>query len=118
MIRVYIGQADFILGNVGISIVNHYDGSTGAGRIYRPGEMGGSWEEFDPLATAAIEPSFKLPGEVGRALLDALARHYEGAEDTRRLRADYDAALRRADDKDKLIADVLRSLTGQAGGPR
>jgi hypothetical protein len=109
-IQVYIGREDFLDGGLAVAIVNHFEGTQGPGLIFRPGEHGG-WEEFNPQdALDPVAPSFKLPFDAGRALLDALAHHYQGHEDTRRLRADYDAALRRSDEKDKLIADVLRAV--------
>lgn len=116
-IKVYIGREDFILGGLSVAVVNHPAEGCGPHLILRPGTGYGTWEEFDPTSMVMPEPSFKLPGEAGRALLDALAHHYEGSEDTRRLRADYENALRRGDEKDRLIADVLRSLT-RAGDPR
>ena len=76
------------------------------------------WEDIDDSVVGLeVEPTFTLQEDVARALVDALVRHFQGAEDTRRLRQDYDAALRRGDEKDKLIADVLRAVTS-AGGQR
>jgi hypothetical protein len=84
-------------------------------RILRnPGQIGfDSWETFQP--NTEVEPTFALRDEESRALLEALVRHYQGAEDTRALRKDYDAALKRADAKDALVADVLRTLAGKVG---
>lgn len=42
-------------------------------------------------------PSLNLPDELARALLEALVRHYHGAEDTRHLRRDYEAERARVD---------------------
>ena len=42
-------------------------------------------------------PTFHLRDEEARALLEALIRHYQGAEDTRSLRKDYDAERARVD---------------------
>jgi hypothetical protein len=115
-LQVYIGREDFLTGTLSIAIVRHFEGTQGPGVILRPVSGGELWEDFDPGGTEPIEPSFRLPGEAGRALLDALAEHYAGREDTRTLRRDYDAALRRGDEKDKLIADVLRAVTSAGGG--
>lgn len=115
-IQVYIGREDLLAGGLAVAIVDHFNGTQGPGRIFRPGELGGSWEDFDPIDVFdPVAPSFKLPMEAGRALLDALAHHYQGHEDTRRLRADYDAERKRVDEQAKLIADVLRSVTGVSG---
>jgi hypothetical protein len=71
-----------------------------------------NFDAMEPLpeGAAPIEPTMRLSDEYGRALLDALTRHYHGAEDTRALRRDYDAERARADRKDELIADTLRTL--------
>ena len=116
-IRVYVGERDMMLGNISVAIVNHFEGTTGPGTILRfVADDLLRWDEFDPHSGEAVEPSFRLPGDAGRALLDALAHHYEGAEDTRRLRADYDAERCRVDAQALVIADVVRALTRKAGG--
>ena len=71
---------------------------------------------WDSIGTAiaapdgVYEPSFTLPFDTGRALLEALTRHYNGAEDTRALRRDYDAERKRVDTAVEVIADIARSL--------
>lgn len=87
-------------------------------RILRnTGETGfTSWEHLEPNVDVA--PTFTLDGETGRALADALVRHYQGAEDMRSLRRDYDAALQRSDAQASVIADVVRSLAANAGANR
>lgn len=72
-----------------------------------------TWETLQ--RNVDVEPTFALGDTESRALLDALVRHYQGAEDTRALRRDYDAALKRADAKDAVLADVLRTLAGKVG---
>lgn len=115
-IRVHISNRDFLMGTIAVTLVNRVDEDLTL--IYRPnvsnGPLNDTWERA-PQDGTTVKPSFHLPDEGGRALLDALAHHYEGAEDTRRLRADYDAALKRSDAKDHVIADVVRSLA--ANGP-
>jgi len=72
------------------------------------------WDELPPptaaLSDGVLEPTIVLPSDSGRALLEALVRHYNGAEDTRTLRRDYDAERRRVDEQNKVIADVARIL--------
>lgn len=46
--------------------------------------------------TSEIEP-VRMTDDQARALLSALSRHYEGGEDTRSLRKDYDAERQRVD---------------------
>lgn len=112
MIRVYIHD-DFLSG-LNLAVVNHIDEQTA--HILRL-DSESSQQRWEPLDTSGtVQPNtLRLPYDTGRALLDALAHHYEGSEDTRRLRADYDAALKRADAKDVLVADVLRTLAGKVG---
>lgn len=58
---------------------------------------------------ANVEPTFCLPDDMARALLQALSEHYGGAAvDARALRADYDAERRRVDRLiDKLLEDTM-----------
>jgi hypothetical protein len=67
----------------------------------KPGEMprqvlhvaeGGRWTEWadlDPHETGDVDPTIRLDDDLGRALLDALLRHYQGSGDYHTLRADY-----------------------------
>jgi hypothetical protein len=105
-----------MFGSLHVAVVDEYD-DVRVRRILRLNDdlFGQTWEDIDTTSGADVAPTFRLPAETGRALLDALAHHYEGGEDTRRLRADYDAALKRADAKDAVIADVLKTLAGKVG---
>lgn len=69
-----------------------------------------------PISDSVLEPTFVLPFDSGRALLEALTRHYNGAEDTRALRRDYDAERKRVDEQAKVLADIARTLAAH-GGP-
>jgi hypothetical protein len=114
VIRVYIHD-DFMSG-LNLAVVNHIDEQTAHILRLDSETSQQRWEPLDTSGTAQPQPrTLRLPYDTGRALLDALAHHYEGSEDTRRLRADYDAALKRADAKDELVADVLRTLAGKVG---
>lgn len=66
----------------------------------------GQWEIVTDLAGTQLTalPSLRLPEDVGRPLLDALVRFYDGGEDTRNLRRDYDAERARVD---RLIAALI-----------
>ena len=112
MIQVHVNEHLMGLGT-SIHIVDNFE--TGSGHVILRG-IGGSfrWEPYDPNdLIEAPEPTFRLPSEAGRALLDALMRHYNGAEDTRSLRRDYDAERKRVDDQAKVLADVARTLAGR-----
>ena len=72
------------------------------------------WDEVGPpgaaISDAILEPTFVLPFDSGRALLDALVRHYQGAEDTRQLRKDYDAERKRVDTVTSELISIARAL--------
>lgn len=75
--------------------------------VLRPSDLG-AWA-WDPVA-ANVEPgspTLLLTDDIARPLLDALLRHYAGAEDTRTLRRDYDAERARVDG---LIETIKSSL--------
>lgn len=111
MIRVIVNENLMGLGTT-VHVVNTYENGLG-NTVLRLDSGSGSclWEPYDPNdLTAAPEPTFRLPAGVGRALLDALMQHYNGAEDTRALRRDYDAERKRVDDQMNVLADVARTL--------
>lgn len=57
-----------------------------------------------------VKPTCRLPMEMGRELLEALMRHYHGADDARMLRKDYDAERARVDKiLDALVEGQLRA---------
>ena len=60
-----------------------------------------------------VEPTLALPDDMARALLDALMQHYQGAEDTRALRRDYDAERARVDK----LTDALIGIAGELASP-
>lgn len=65
----------------------------------------------DPL-TVAPKPSLVVDDDMGRALLDALARHYGQVGDVVTLRADYN---RERDRVDKMIDHLLKASTYRIG---
>jgi hypothetical protein len=75
------------------------------------------WDDFGSpdhaVTDSVLEPTFVLPFDSGRALLDALTRHYHGADDTRALRRDYDAERKRVDEQAAVIADIARTLANR-----
>ena len=70
-----------------------------------------TWDDFDPYDP--VEPSFTLDIEAARALLDALSHRFDGAEDTRALRRDYDAERKRTDK----LTDALIGLAHELAAP-
>lgn len=61
-----------------------------------------SWDP-PPTGTAPIDPTLRLDHEEANALLVALTNHYQGVDDQRALRKDYDHERGRVD---KLIGTV------------
>jgi hypothetical protein len=74
-----------------------------------------SWEEHEPLAQA-VPPTLKLPDEAARALLDALLRHYQGAEDLRTVRSDLLHERGRVDRLTSGLLQIAIHASGSAHG--
>lgn len=95
-----------------VFIIRSYEGQRHV--LHQEDSQTFSWDEMPPpsaaLRDSTIEPTFILPFDSGRALLDALTRHYHGADDTRALRRDYDAERKRVDEHARTIADIARAL--------
>ena len=108
MIDVRLSE-DYFGYELKVLVVNRQDGARDTVlQILEDGLQ--EWKEIDQLES--VRPTFLLPYDTGRALLDALTRHYHGADDTRALRRDYDAERARVDKQSALIGDVLRTLAG------
>lgn len=112
MIRAYIRESYMGLSNINVLIVNHVDGGTPlAMRVDERGNT--SWEPIEGADADFPAPTFTLPHDTGHVLLDALTLHYQGAEDTRQLRQDYNAERARVDKLTGTLADVARTLAGK-----
>jgi hypothetical protein len=70
-----------------------------------------SWEPVDTTSGAIVAPSFQVPTEAARALMDALVHHYHGADDSRALRKDYDAERARVDMLTEALVKLQSSST-------
>lgn len=66
-----------------------------------------SWEAM--ARDEAPQPTLQLPHDAAHALLAALTNHYQGVDDQRALRADYDAERKRVD---RLIDTVAQIASG------
>jgi hypothetical protein len=78
----------------GIEVVLYRNLEDGRTSVWAPG--GDTVQIPEPDVAPDIEP-LRLHDEDARALLSALLTHYEGGEDTRSLRRDYDAERKRVD---------------------
>lgn len=81
--------------------------------VWNPGTGIQQYVEHGYPATALepVEP-LHLSDDDARALLAALIRHYDGGEDTRSLRRDYDAERKRVD----LLISALLPVSGSTRG--
>jgi hypothetical protein len=108
-IKTYVNNADRLLSSVAIHVamVSEAEVPTQILRIegdtYR-------WEELTHDGTN-VEPTLVLNDATARSLLDALTRHYQGTEDTRALRRDYDAERKRVD---QLLAALTQVAAASA----
>jgi hypothetical protein len=110
MIQVYIGES-YLHDSLDVYVIRKTDGDPRYILRMRDGQR--HWEVLPDGAAVTNErdePTIELPMDVGHALLEALTRHYNGAEDTRALRRDYDAERKRVDQHAEVIADIARSL--------
>lgn len=114
MIRAHIAQRH-LLDAIDVYIVDHDDGHM---RFLHVNEDTQIWNDLgreDEALTGEPPPTFTLPGDSGRALLEALVHHYQGTEDTRALRRDYDAERKRVDTQAQTIALIAQALAAQGG---
>lgn len=99
---------------VEVFIVDHQqDGRTRLLRMDSENDRAYHWEEHEDGAAvnaADDRPTYLLPHDTGRALLQALVEHYQGVEDTRALRRDYDAERKRVDSQAATISDICTAL--------
>jgi hypothetical protein len=112
VIQVYISES-FYRDSLDIYIIRKTEGDPRYILRVSDDRWGQGWEQLPEGAALADEqdkPTFCIPFEVGHALLEALVRHYQGAEDTRQLRKDYEAERKRVDHHAEVIADIARSL--------
>lgn len=106
-IRAHIAQK-YWADSVEVFLVDHLE--MGLVRVLYMDETGTyHWEEHAEAAND-VKPTLVLPADSGRALLQALVEHYQGAEDTRALRRDYDAERKRVDVQGTLIGEIVLAL--------
>ena len=95
----YIGQRDRLRRYVDIAIVDEMDSYGEHLRVLNEGV----WREAPE--GQEFQPTLVIPEAHARALLDALGAYFQGAENTRQLRKDYEAERARVD---RLIEAVTR----------
>jgi hypothetical protein len=113
MIRAYVTQSRF--GDaLCVSIVNHDPDETAPRMILRLVNVGEgdtarivhNWAPID--AYAETDPTFTLGHLEATALLAGLATFYQGVDDARMLRKDYDAERGRVDKLVDVVSAVAR----------
>lgn len=110
MIRAYVN--DNLAGmNVAVSLVRIPQDETvwdGHASILRfDADQLRGWEQIEDPA-GQIQPTLTLGHEEARALLDALAEHYQGASDTQLLRQDRDHERGRVDKLLDVVAEIAK----------
>lgn len=95
-------QENFQSFSVDIYISRKIEGERSIFRMGLNGQAYG-WQPIEPMV-ASTEPTIRLPLDLGQYVLESLVRHYNGAEDTRALRKDYDDERKRVD---RLTAAVI-----------
>ena len=117
MIRAYVHE-DIHGFNVAVSVVMHPE----AGcidmkpRVLHFGDAEHQWAvTWDEIEDGSVErPTFRLNHEQARAVLDALTVHFQGAEDTRALRRDYDHERKRVDQLTGALSSLALKLAEPA----
>lgn len=112
MIRAYVDRDPLTFSDRVAIVERREDADGSSSHILRLSSDGPpTWERIEGNVTVA--PTFLIDREAARALLDALAAHFEGSADTRVLRRDYDAERGRVD---KLIDAMARTTATLATG--
>ena len=112
MIRAYV--ADDMAGyGVRIAIVSQGDNDTTPREVLRiVGKEDGvhhfHWQLIEP--GTHVEPTLQLPGDMARAVLDGLSRHFQGTDDARALRRDYEHERGRSDKLTDALIGIARGL--------
>lgn len=116
MIRAHIADHTFGFGIAILIADRPGDGSPGTPyRALRIGENGARrWEEVTGAALGPSGATLTLEDGEARALLDALTRHFHGAEDTRALRRDYDDERKRVDRLTDTLGGVVKVLVSKS----
>lgn len=110
MIRAYVTVAPMAY-NLAVSLVRHYEDGTGRAQVLRfaSREGAGTFPRWEPIEPGdAVEPSFSLALDEAQALLAALHSHFQGVDDQRALRADYDAERGRVDKLLGVVSEIAR----------
>jgi hypothetical protein len=107
VIRVRVGD-DYLGGGVAVAVTQQDQDGTGK-RFLRIGPDG--WREWVQLNPGeSIQPTFLLDDEVAMSLMNALVSHYQGVDDQRALRKDYDDERARVDKLTNAVIDIAQKV--------
>jgi hypothetical protein len=111
MIRAYVTE-DLLGMAVRISIVRQVEGDhlLSMLRVLDDDSTRFRWQQIEDSGIE-MKPTLTLQRDEARAMLDGLTRLFQGAEDTRALRKDYDAERARVDALARALVDVTTNLT-------
>lgn len=111
MIRAFIRE-DFAGMSLAIALIQESEGLPR--RILRIVEGGSNtvyqWEDLPDRPEPDIAPTFQLGDSEARAVLESLTRHYNGADDVRALRRDYDHERKRVDQLTATLGIIASDL--------
>lgn len=108
-VHVYVNNFN-MMGSTRVAIVMG-DVNDDDRRIIRFTDQGGfRLEPVPPMIEQGC--SMEFPDDVGRAVTDALVRHYEGTSDLRTVRADLLYERKRVDDLIKTLGQLSAELLG------
>lgn len=112
LIQVRIAE-DFFTDGISVYVSQKHGGAPRQILHIAEGGKWTRWTDLDPHGAAepGPDPTIRLTDEAGRALLDALLRHYQGSGDYHELRKDYLAERKRVDD---LLASMGQLVIIQA----
>lgn len=116
MIRAYVHEAyTFAPDTVAVSLIREIDEpgyherhilhlhSGDDGRINSR-----SWDDFEPGSLEPVAPTLTLGREEAHMIANALINYFQGTDDQRQLRRDYDAERKRVDGLIDVVAEVAR----------
>jgi hypothetical protein len=112
-LTAHVYQAGWSLDSVSVTIAwRHGDSGPSTVLHFKTADDGETLvrQQHDVEPCLEVQPTFTLTDGEARALLEALIRHYHGAEDTRALRRDYDGERARVNQLIGHLAAIGRQL--------
>lgn len=109
MIRTRVGP-DYLSGGVVIAITQHEEGGHGRHILHLGPHRERQWEPTSP--GVLTEPTLVLDDDEAMSLMNALVSHYQGVDDQRALRKDYDDERARVDKLTDAVISIAQKAIG------